>query len=539
MSKIPSEKTTFIPHCIAPQTFALKDGQIFYFDRINNFEGRFCILDGNNSYELFETGEGQGIITPNADFYLLEIEDKTIISKYGYTGENEIIAELPGMYFDFKFDCSNNLICLGNVDGITVISIIGKQGNHIMDIKPNNLIFGSSINIIDDDIILGAINSNNFFKIINLNYMGKITKEWNIKINSKNRIISKIIKYNNCYIILSSGQKDSISILDINSGELKEIYPYQISLKYFNDINIYNNKIYILNDKKISEWDIEEFINLKIEKNKFKFHFDMDYPAYNCLLYFEILKRQLKSNIKVSLPAAFIIYMYAESQKLLYGINLFTNITLFICFFWIINLSMSLIGIVFTITNKAKRIEFLLDIYNCNIVIQSYLFYSFITFISLSFLSEYPANNLYLNLFNGIFFSSIIYALTKVSEKTVRKKKRDVYIELLNDGDNALSCYVKKTLKIIQLKENEKLVIDLQVEGNEGLYTAKKWAESRGKIIGHVVKLTQDNERLEAVIDLSNRDIKYARYCILMDYLSYLKRRVKVKKIEIKNTLDT
>ena len=539
MSKIPSAKTTFIPHCIAPQAFALKDGQFFYFDRVNNFEGRFCMLDGNNSYELFETGEGQGIISSNADFYMLEIEEKTKISKYNNTGENEIIAELTGMYFDFKFDCSNNLICLGNNDGATVISIIGKQGNHIIDIKPNNLIFGSSINIIDDDIVLGAIDSNNLFKIIVLNYMGKITKEWNIKISSKNRIISKILKYNNNYIILSSGQKDSISILDINSGKLKEIYPYQIALKYFNDFNIYNNNIYILNDKKISEWDMEDFINLKAEKKGYKYHVDLDYSAYNCLLYFEILKRQLKSNIKVSLPAAFIIYMYAVSQKLLYGINLLTNITLFICFFWIINLSMSLIGIVFTITNKAKRIEFLLDIYNSNIVIKSYLLYSFVTFFCLDFLSEYPAYNLYLNLFNSIFFSSIIYVLAKISEKAVRKIKRDVYIELLNDGDNTLSCYVKKTLKLIKSKENEKLIVDLLIEGNDGLYTANKWAESRGKIIGHVVKLTQDNERLKAVIDLSNRDIKYARYCILMDYLSYLKRRVKVKDIEIKNTLDT
>jgi hypothetical protein len=117
--------------------------------------------------------------------------------------------------------------------------------------------------------------------------------------------------------------------------------------------------------------------------------------------------------------------------------------------------------------------------------------------------------------------------LAKISERVVRKKKRDVYIELLSDEDAALSCYVKKTLKIIS-KENEKLVIDLLIEGNDGLYTAKKWAKSRGKIIGRVVNLTQDNERLKAIIDLS-------RYSILMDYISYIKRNVKVKEIEIKN----
>jgi hypothetical protein len=279
---------------------------------------------------------------------------------------------------------------------------------------------------------------------------------------------------------------------------------------------------------------MEEFISFKAEKNRYKYHLDLDYSAYNCLLYFEILKWQLKLNIKVSLPAAFILYMYAARFKLLYGIDLFTNAVLFICFFWIINLSMSLIGIVFIITDKAKRIEFLLDIYNCNIVIKSYLFYSFVTFFCLSFLSGYPAYSFILDLFYGVFFSSVVYVLAKISERVVRKKKRDVYIELLSDEDAALSCYVKKTLKIIS-KENEKLVIDLLIEGNDGLYTAKKWAKSRGKIIGRVVNLTQDNERLKAIIDLSNRDKKYARYSILMDYISYIKRNVKVKEIEIKN----
>lgn len=534
MSKIPSAKTIYIPYCIAPQTFALKDGQIFYFDRINNFEGRLCKTDGNNSYELFETGEGQGVITANADFYMIEIEEKTKISRYDLSGESKIIAELSGMYFDFKFDCSNNLICLGNIEGATVISIFGKQGNHIIDIKPNNLIFVSSINIFNDDIVLGAIDSNNLFKIMAINYMGKVIKEWNIKINSKNRIISKILKYKDYYIILSSGQRDSISILDINSGYIREIFPHQVGLKCFFDFNIYDDSIYILNDKKISKWDMEEFISFKAEKNRYKYHLDLDYSAYNCLLYFEILKRQLKLNIKVSLPAAFILYMYAARFKLLYGIDLFTNAVLFICFFWIINLSMSLIGIVFIITDKAKRIEFLLDIYNCNIVIKSYLFYSFVTFFCLSFLSRYPAYSFILDLFYGVFFSSVVYVLAKISERVVRKKKRDVYIELLSDEDAALSCYVKKTLKIIS-KENEKLVIDLLIEGNDGLYTAKKWAKSRGKIIGRVVNLTQDNERLKAIIDLSNRDKKYARYSILMDYISYIKRNVKVKEIEIKN----
>lgn len=57
--------------------------------------------------------------------------------------------------------------------------------------------------------------------------------KWNLKIKLYNKIIVKIERYNNYFIMLTSGKKESLILYDINNKRYKEIHPMDFDIENF------------------------------------------------------------------------------------------------------------------------------------------------------------------------------------------------------------------------------------------------------------------------------------------------------------------
>lgn len=142
----PTLKYNFIKlnNSVLPQVFIKKDDKIIYFDKINPDEARFCIKSKNNE-ESFEVFNGVGIITSNGEMYVADIKDYTLLKKYSPSGKAEKEINIEGKFYDFKLSSFGELICLGNINGKSVIKIFSRDYNEICTIYPKDIFFGSCI----------------------------------------------------------------------------------------------------------------------------------------------------------------------------------------------------------------------------------------------------------------------------------------------------------------------------------------------------------------------------------------------------------
>ena len=108
MGKIKYKESYELKSSIAPQTFFMHDSQIYYFDKINKYEGQFCVKDTDEKRIISETGDGYGIYDNEGNMYLINLN--MLSNSTQYSGKNRFVAdlEMDGIFFDFKADDYGN-----------------------------------------------------------------------------------------------------------------------------------------------------------------------------------------------------------------------------------------------------------------------------------------------------------------------------------------------------------------------------------------------------------------------------------------------
>lgn len=99
MNTVPAREIYKLDGAIVPQLFIERDGDIYFFDKINPHEGRFCRFQKGEVKVVLEVGEGQGIINHRGEIYLLQIGETTVISKYKLDGQMDRTISMDGIFF--------------------------------------------------------------------------------------------------------------------------------------------------------------------------------------------------------------------------------------------------------------------------------------------------------------------------------------------------------------------------------------------------------------------------------------------------------
>ena len=520
---------------IAPQMFLIRNDGIVYFDKINRHEGRFCINTGDENKVLLEVGEGEGRISSKNNFYLFQFKENTIITEHLASGEKNMELKLKGIFFDIEKDELGNYICLGNVDNRTTIKIINKNMAEIANICPGNLMFGSCLYLENEDIYLGGFDGSNKFKILKLNYIGYRLQEWTINVNSCDRIIGKIARFEDYLIIAVTGKVDSIVALNMENGSINEIPLVDFGIKTFFDFNIKGHDIYMLDGRDIYKWNISDILFCPNKKHNKHYKKDQGLLSYQYLMYSEGLVHQLESNFKLTIPfalAGLIVLFYAASETLLPVYNTF----LFgICFLWIVHFTTAISKNIFFFLDKAARIHQLLEIYCVNSLPKPYKMPLFcaITAFSFLYLILYPKPNIFYSLIFSTVVFWVFYIIEKKSIDLIKIKNSEVIIELLHEDDESFIEYLKASIEQLRRKNCEKYCIDILIDGILKDNIIQKWAQSRRGIINEIDEAVIQKDKIRAVLDMNKRDIKYSRLSIIMDYICFTKREVNIREIQI------
>jgi hypothetical protein len=530
---VPANKFYQLESSIVPQLFVVRDGEILYFDKINQHEGRFCKKDNRGSNIILEVGEGQGTFNENGDLYVIQSGEKTIINRYSLSGDVTQVIEIEGCFFDFKINESGHYICLGYENNTSAIKLINNKGQELVNIKPNNILFASCIYLENDCIYLGAFDNNNVFKIIKMNYIGNMENEWTIGVDSNERIISKVIKYNKLIFAVASGKDDSLVILNTENGIYKEIFPKDIGLRDFIDINVYEDKVLLLDEKCVYEYTIESLTGNVISKRRRKVRNDMSLLPYQFLMYTRGAQKQFIFSLNISAIITLLLFFYFCYKGSAYETGIYDLLIAMFDSLWILGVLIALTISTISFINKSVRIEYLLYIYQNNISTSLMIpFISGVTsfcVISLIFLPNF-------NIIKGIPIAAIFFLITyivdSISIKRVRNQNKDIVIELLSE-EGQFKDYLKTVLENVNRKNNEKLYIDIVVEGTLKKNAFTRWVKSRKNIIRHEVEVNIQDNKIRTVLDLSKRDVKYSRISILMDYICFVKEFANIKEIEI------
>jgi hypothetical protein len=529
----PVKKYYELNDSIVPQLFTIWDGYIYYFDKLNQHEGRFYKNDGSKTQLMIEIGEAQGILCNNADIYSLQVGEKTFIKKYSLNGKVESQIELNGIFFDFKVNETGHFICLGYDDNSCIIKIINSDGIELGRLNPGNILFASCIYLQDDYIYLGAFDKSNIFKLMKINYIGSIEKEWIINVDSSDRIISKIIQYEDLFFITISGKNDSLVILNSLNNSIKEIYPQDMGLRDFIDICIYENGIFILDERCIHEYNIEDLINRKKNRRNRNHKAKMSLFPYQYLMCTRGAKEQLGISLNISAfitLCTFIYFYYKDIVSELGVTNL--GFALF-CLFWLMGVIIAVTASTVLFMNKSVRIEYLLNIYH-NSFKRSFdvSIMASLTLFCISSLIFLP--NLYIieNILAGLIFLVVTFYIDSFFIKKTITHNRDIVIELLSE-EGQFKDYIKTVLDSVKERNSEKIYIDISFDGKIKNKAVTRWRNSRRNIIKDDVDIRINNNKISTVLDLSKRDVKYSKISILMDYICFIKDSTNIKEIEI------
>jgi hypothetical protein len=94
MDRFPAKEIFDLEDAVAPQLFAVREGEIYYFDKINKHEGRFCKKGRDGTQMLVEVGESQGILNTSGDIYIIDMDSNTRISKLDKDGKSYRILSI-------------------------------------------------------------------------------------------------------------------------------------------------------------------------------------------------------------------------------------------------------------------------------------------------------------------------------------------------------------------------------------------------------------------------------------------------------------
>lgn len=539
MNTVPAREIYKLDGAIVPQLFIERDGDIYFFDKINPHEGRFCRFQKGEVKVVLEVGEGQGIINHRGEIYLLQIGETTVISKYKLDGQMDRTISMDGIFFDFKINESGYFILLGYIDNETVIKILNSSGLDSGLIKPRKVLFGSCIGLHDDDIYLGGFDEKNVFTLTSMNYIGSIQNEWKIDVDSEDRIIGKIQRYEKFILLHIVGKYDSVVILDSESGDFKEIIPGDLGLSSFIDTNIYDGEIQILDEKNIYTWNLGDVLNIS-RKSRLKDKRDAFNPAsYQYLMYLKGLEKELVRSLKISLISMSIVIGYLFYAKTLMDVPLVKIISLSIPCFWILNFTIASAKNFTSFMDKSKRIDELLGIYSSKR--ENYIIlpiFTSLAAVSFHALFIYPDIRFLALFITGIvsFIFPILLKLKLV--KVVKLQNKNVSIELLNFGESRFGEYVRAVVENLKGKGSESAFVSLTLKRNIDNEVVNRWIRSRKDILGISPNFIICGNIVRMEFDFSKRDIKYSRYSILMDYICYIERDMDIEEIQIGSLED-
>lgn len=539
MNTVPAREIYKLDGAIVPQLFIERDGDIYFFDKINPHEGRFCRFQKGEVKVVLEVGEGQGIINHRGEIYLLQIGETTVISKYKLDGQMDRTISMDGIFFDFKINESGYFILLGYIDNETVIKILNSRGLDSGLIKPRKVLFGSCIGLHDDDIYLGGFDEKNVFTLTSMNYIGSIQNEWKIDVDSEDRIIGKIQRYEKFILLHIVGKYDSVVILDSESGDFKEIIPGDLGLSSFIDTNIYDGEIQILDEKNIYTWNLGDVLNIS-RKSRFKDKRDAFSPAsYQYLMYLKGLEKELVRSLKISLISMSIVIGYLFYAKTLMDVPLVKIISLSIPCFWILNFTIASAKNFTSFMDKSKRIDELLGIYSSKrenyIILPIFTSLAAVSFHALFIYPDIRFLALFITGIVSIIFS-ILLKLKLV--KVVKLQNKNVSIELLNFGESRFGEYVRAVVENLKGKGSESAFVSLTLKRNIDNEVVNRWIRSRKDILGISPNFIICGNIVRMEFDFSKRDIKYSRYSILMDYICYIEGDMDIEEIQIGSLED-
>lgn len=538
MKRIPPKEVLNLENAIAPETFAIKGDEIFYFDRINRYEGRFCKLGKMIEYLVTEVDESQGILTHEGEEYLININDNsTRIEKLSPQGEWLEIINLEGIFFDLKKNETDNYACLGNVNSVTIIKIFNAEGRLLNEIRPENIIFGSSIFLHSEYIYLGAVDNNNNFKILKLNYLGNVEAYWDIKINSQDRIICKICIYYNYIFMLIEGRKNSLVILDRVDGSFKEIFSQRLEVNSIMDFDIYNDNIYILDGRNVYTWRCCDLTCLDGSKYSIKLGLSLDFLYYRYHIYSKGLRDQIKFSLLAAAVPTILIYIFLSNLFFQY-INGFDLLRITWCLYIIISYFIASIKNIFTMGKKESRIEYLLNSsreyeYKKNYEIP--LFFGVAAFAIVEF-GKYPKSDIITSILVLLLTSLVFYGIDYLCIKNIKTMNKDMVVELLEDLDNQTFDYIRNVVRNLKQGHAEKFHIEIISRKKISEKSLARWKNTRNYILGQSVMVYLEDNKIIAEMDLSKRDIKYSRFSIIMDYVCFIKSIGEIQEIQVEYT---
>ena len=541
MGKIKYKESYELKSSIAPQTFFMDGSQIYYFDKINKYEGRFCVKDNNEERIISETGDGYGIYDNEGNMYLINLN--MLSNKTQYSEKNRFVAdhEMDGIFFDFKADDYGNYLFLGNVDGKTVIKIMDKDYNVKRRIEPKEIVFGSSMHIYGEDMFLGAVGKKDEFKIIRLNYIGSTVDSYNIKVQSKNRIISKIDICGELLTALITGKKESVIVYNIITDSLKEILPVEFGLKSISDISINNGVLYVLSERKVLGFEIEELIDKKPLPAPLVCRLDIDRGMCIRLMYLDELFCCTKKYFRASVCTAFFQFAFLYILNIVNPSGILDIAEMIAGFIFVFCYLTGSFSMFYNLGIKHNRIEKLLCVMGgkgsfSSVYISSLLNMTAVFAGIYLVAAFYGWNYMYFLFLAGVFV--FVTAINMLSKRHLPNIQNDVIVQLLEDDDIQLKSYIKKLSEGMNKSRSSELKVNITSYKEIDKNIAELWQKSRSIILKNKIECTVNENKMTAVIDLSLRDIKYSKYNIIMDFICFVRLNTRIKDLKIE-ILDT
>lgn len=525
----PLEEWAVLENSIAPQTFILKAGKIFFFDKINMHEGRFVIVDKNN-YEFFELDDCLGVIIQDGSMFSIQFTTNTIIKEWDYKGRNIKEFIINGVFYDLCKDNTGNYIFLGIRNERNIVEIYNSLGDSIASFYLNNILVGCGINVIDDCVYIGGLDNKNILKILKTNYLGVILEEWEIAKAPANQLIDKIIFYEEFIIALLKGDYDNIFMINTIDKTVNIVSPIALGLKNFFDVNVINESFYVLDGMKIYRLESDKFLFSRFVNGINPIRINPTLYAYQYMMYIKEINKNIISLFKpivIGTVLIELINVIARIDKT--GSDVWKMLILFDLLILLLG---GVIKSICILRHKAERVDRLLEInrgIQTNWVPKNIL--QVVILINLS-LCIIPSNIILLSIFL-VALVTLMLALGYINIKVIENCKQDTIIELLYDDDPQYINYIKSVLLESRLKSNEKLIIKVLSHEKLCSKVALDWSISRRHILKQEVDVKGTNNQIIAIIDLSKRDIKYSRLSIIMDYVCFIKNKIKIYEVEI------
>ncbi len=535
MKKELFNKVLSLNDSIAPQYFSVQEEGICYFDRVNIEEGRFWhVREGRQSIVL-ETDGGQGVLDEKGNMYVLNAGEKTTLIPIINNKNGEPI-ELPGLFYDFKISHGGSYVFLGNDNGSNLIHITNSNGVTMAEIHIPELVFASCLALDKENIYVGGIEKGGGLVIACLNYLGSINKCWSLVCSPKERLVGKLQLYGNKIIVLIGGTYDTIGVLDIGRDDFKEISMKKLSIKSCADLQVFNDQLYLLSGKSIMSMDVEELEELADVPAYGMHKRNREHLSYEYLMYTRSMRSQAISSV---LPGVIFSSL----------ITLMLMITGQIAFAGYLQqgefqLLMAVVGVyliaslknITALADKASRVDSLLSLYNESGSLASRFAFPCLasfTIFAFVYLLGYPGIGSMYGWIAGAVAMIMFSAIQIRSLRKLKREKDDVIVELLREDDLETEMSIRAVLRSMKRQGCEEMLIKIATEDKAIMRRINKWASTRKGIIGDLKPAQKGEDTISVTLDFSRRDIRYSRFSIAMDYISYLKNSTIISAMDI------